>query len=338
MSYYSQSVTGHLSLMADREPIQEIIQNPQTSTERRALLKKLLEIRRYASERLALPDNDSYTSFVQLDDEAVVWNVVATPEFSMTPTTWCFPVAGCVSYRGYYKKESAEKYANKIKLTNDQASDVAVSGASAYSTLGWFDDPVYSSMLGRGDVALAEVIFHELAHQVVYVKKDSTFNEAFATTVAMYGVRQWLSDSTPERLESYELYLQRRQAFNQLIDDTSKALDAVYKSAKSAEEKAQSKRTIYRQLQLDYENLKSSWDGYSGYDKWFDRELNNAHLALVSTYWKKVPVLAEWLDACGGDFQRFYKVMAIKSKKSRASNRSDWMTGEIDCAVKSLTN
>ncbi len=331
VSYYSQSVTGHLSLMAAREPIQKIIENPETSDERRALMQRILDIRRYASERLGLPDNDSYTSFVQLDHDAVVWNVVATPEFSMTPTTWCFPVAGCVSYRGYYKKEAAEKYADKIREHKQRVSDVAVSGASAYSTLGWFDDPVYSSMLGRGDILLAEVIFHELAHQVLYVKKDSAFNEAFATTVAMFGVRQWLSETAPEQAPLYELYLERRLGFNQLIDETGGALRELYDSDESAANKAQSKQEIYGQLQLAYENLKTSWDGYSGYDKWFDRDLNNAHLALVSTYWKKVPELAHWMTICDTSFPRFYELVKAKIRNQSATIELGSITDDTDC-------
>ena len=319
--------------MADREPIDDLIQNPETDEERRALLQALVEIRRYASARLALPDNDSYTSFVELNDEAVVWNVVATPEFSMQPTTWCFPIAGCVSYRGYYKNEAAEKYAAKLRSGQKQVSDVAVSGASAYSTLGWFDDPVYSSMLRHGDIVLAEVIFHELAHQVLYVKNDSSFNEAFATTVAMFGVRRWLAESAPERLPLYELHLQRREGFNRLLDETSNALTTLYNSDKSAIEKAQSKREIYAQLQVAYQTLKATWDGYSGYDKWFDRDLNNGHLALVSTYWKRVPALAQIMEACDGDFQRFYDLMKSQSKKVGAQGFSDGMLDEVRCKV-----
>jgi len=210
-------------------------------------------------------------------------------------------------------------------------SDVAVSGATAYSTLGWFDDPVYSSMLGRGDILLAEVMFHELAHQVLYVKKDSAFNEAFATTVAMFGVRQWLNETAPEQLPLYEKHLQRRLEFNRLIDETGNALRALYDSEQSVADKAQSKQAIYDQLQLGYVDLKSGWGGYSGYDKWFERDLNNAHLALVSTYWKQVPVLASWMRVCESDFVRFYELMKSKTKNQPAKIELGAISDETSC-------
>jgi len=329
ISYYSQSVGGHLSLMAAREPIKKIIANAATPEERRIVLQQILDIRAYASASLALPDNKSYTSFVEVDNDAVVWNVVATPKLSIKPKIWCFPVAGCVSYRGYYAKSAAEKYAEGLNQDGEDY-DVAVAGASAYSTLGWFNDPVYSSMLGRGEILLAEVIFHELAHQVLYVKKDSAFNEAFATTVATFGVRQWLADTDPEQLPLYEAHLQRRLGFNELIDATSKDLNTIYISNHTDSEKVALKAARFAQLKTNYEGLKASWDAYSGYDQWFNRSLNNAHLALVSTYWKKVPDFERWMIACELDFPRFYQAMEDRASNNKNAN-IDWLSAAADC-------
>jgi len=292
------------------------------------LFKRILEIREYATQQLGLPDNDSYKSYVELDRDYVVWNVIAAPEYSLTPKTWCFPVAGCVAYRGYYAHRDAEKFAASLNA-QEQQYDVAISGASAYSTLGWFDDPVLSSMSDRGEILLAETIFHELAHQVLYLKKDSAFNEAFATAVAIAGVRQWLSED-PKKLDAYNDYLSRRLGFNQLIDEFSGKLKKAYSNDMPIEKRMAAKQSLFENLQIEYQNRKQEWGGFDGYDKWFAQDLNNAHLALISTYWKQVPHIDRWLEACEYDLPQFFQVVQkLAHQKQQLSDTLDTIT--VDC-------
>lgn len=327
ISYYHQSVAGHLSLMSDRQPIAELISSESTDADKKRLFEQVLKIRAFASSQLGLPDNKSYTSYVELEREYVVWNVVATPRFSLKPTTWCFPVAGCVSYRGYYAKAEAEQFAQQLDALGN---DIAISGASAYSTLGWFDDPVISTMLDRGEIILAETIFHELAHQVLYLKKDSAFNEAFATAVAIEGVRQWLQETGPEKLVSYEQHLERRLAFNQLIDVTSTNLTAIYQQELSAEQKALEKRQVFKDLQTRYQSFKAESNNFSGYDRWFAQGLNNAHLTMISTYWKNVPFVENWLRECENKLPDFYLKMQELSQGNQQLT-DDLRTLEPNC-------
>lgn len=320
LSYYRQSVQGHLSLMSQRESIADLIASQDTPEEKKQLLERVLKIRAYATDQLGLPDNDSYTSYVELDRDYVVWNVVATPEFSMAPKTWCFPVAGCVSYRGYYAHSNAEKYADQLKNSIENY-DVAISGATAYSTLGWFDDPVLSSMSDRGDILLAETIFHELAHQVLYLKKDSAFNEAFATAAAVAGVRQWLQDTSPDQINAYHKYLDRRLQFFQLIDKYSSKLKLHYDQNLPDVDKREGKMQIISELKNEYSQIKNTWDGFNGYDLWFGQDLNNANLSMISTYWKQVPVFEDWLKACDQNLSDFFQVMKeLTDKKQRLSD------------------
>lgn len=311
LGYYGQAVGGHLSLMNQREPIDQLLKDGNLSSRRQQQLEQAVQIRDFASRELALPDNGSYREFVELGRKAVVWNVVATPEFSLTPEEWCFPFAGCVRYRGYYSQQDAKDFAASL---DDQNYDIYVSGSGAYSTLGWFDDPLLSTMVDRGKLRMAEVIFHELAHQQLYVKNDSTFNEAFASTVGEYGVRKWASTYAPEGLEKYDKALARKADFIALLNKTSKKLKALYATDQSAILMRQSKQEIFNTMRLDYAMLKQSWNGYTGYDRWFARPLNNARLASIATYRDRVPDFARWLKQCGSDFPRFYDQMAELAK------------------------
>ncbi len=327
-SYYKQSVQGHLSLMSARQPIAELIASKETTEEKKQLFERILEIREYATQQLGLPENDSYTSYVELDRDYVVWNVIVTPEYSLSPKTWCFPVAGCVAYRGYYANKDAENFAASLN-EQEQQYDVAIAGASAYSTLGWFDDPVLSTMSDRGEILLAETIFHELAHQVLYLKKDSAFNEAFATAVSIAGVRQWLGDSDPKKLDTYNEYLSRRLGFYQLIDDFSGELKKAYAQDTTPAQKLSVKNELFKNLQVQYQNRKQDWNGFNGYDKWFAQDLNNAHLAMISTYWKQVPVFDRWLVACKYHLPDFYQtVQKLAHKKQQLSNILETITPE----------
>lgn len=303
LGYYGQSLNGHFSLMAKREPIDTLVEADDTAQSLRSKLTRAQQVRQYASEELGLPDNASYTSYVQLDRPYVVWNVIATPEFSLEPRQWCFIVVGCVNYRGYYNEQSAVAYAQKLRARGD---DVMVAGATAYSTLGWFEDPVLSTMLDQPDHYLVAVIIHELAHQQVYIKNDSAFNEAFAMTVEQEGVQRWyLDNGTARELQSYEASLRQEQAFIELVLGTRDSLDTLYSKQMDGTAMRAQKAAIFAALREDYARNRSRLG--DGYEKWFAQDLNNANLALVATYHARVEAFQELLRRNGGDLRAFYE-------------------------------
>jgi predicted aminopeptidase len=306
IDYYGQAVGGHLDLMNAREPIDEVIADPGSPPELRRRLTDSQAMREFAGAELALPVNDSYRHYVALDRPYVVWNVFATPELSLEPEQWCFLVVGCVAYRGYFAEADARALADELSA---QGLDVHVGGAIAYSTLGWFDDPLTSPMLDRGDIALAGLIFHELAHQRLYVKDDSAFNEAYASTVEEMGLRRWLAGQDPARLAEYERRLAIREGFLDLIARTREALAQVYSGSGDEEAKRAAKREVLERMLADYAALRSSWRGYEGYDRWFSGGVNNAKLAAVAIYQELVPDFRRWFGACGQDFGRFHAAM-----------------------------
>lgn len=329
LGYYAQSIRGHLSLMHQREPIDELLENGELDNARQEQLLAAQEIREFATRQLGLPDNESYRSYVQLDRDYVAWNVVATPAFSLKPLEWCFPIAGCVSYRGYFSLESAEAFAAEL---NQQGYDVAVNPVPAYSTLGWFDDPILSSMIHRGELLLAENIFHELAHQQLYVKDDSVFNEAFASAVGEQGVFHWLNQmKRSEDLLRYQRYLERKDEFFDLLKWTSGHLQLLYQEKLPVEEMQTKKLALFAELKDRYLLQKQHWGGYQGYDGWFSRNLNNARLASIAVYRDRVPDFVRWLEACQGDMSEFYATMKQLSKHDK-HRRQERLQGLADCS------
>ncbi len=304
VGYYSQAVSGHLKLMNARQPIDALLKSDSTDPDLRQKLQTLVDARAFAVDTLKLPSNDSYSTYAATGRAYVTWNVVAAEEFSLTPKLWCFPVAGCVSYKGYFKEQDANDYAAELA---EEDFDVTVGGAIAYSTLGWFDDPVLDTMLRGGDIRYVGTLFHELAHQLLYIKDDSNFNEAFASFVEQQGIRIWLeSRDESDRIARYDAFLMRSDQFNQLLQTTQGRLRELYSQDLDTEQKRQGKKRIFELMQHDYSELKASWDGYSGYDNWFKREVNNARLLAVSTYRKWVPAFEALYREQGGRLTDFY--------------------------------
>ena len=304
VGYYGQAVAGHVRLMAAREPIEDVIADPETPAAVRERLAVALAAREFAVTELGLPDNGSYTRYVQLDRSAVVYNVFAAPEFSLQAKTWCFPVAGCVVYRGYFAQARAERAAAQYAA---QGYDTLVGGAAAYSTLGRFEDPLLSTMLYRDDARLAGLLFHELAHQRIYVQDDSAFNEAFATAVEEEGVRRWLEAAGRHaELAAWRTLGERTRAFERLLAETRARLQAVYASGDPEPVMRLAKAEAFAQLRRDYAALKAAWDGWDGYDRWFDAPLNNARLVPSATYRGLVPAFRILLHQAGGDLAAFY--------------------------------
>jgi predicted aminopeptidase len=304
--YYSQAVGGHLKLMRARTPIAKLLAAPETDERLRHKLQTLVDARSFAINRLNLPDNDSYKTYAATGKKYVTWNVVAAEEFSLSAQTWCFPVAGCVSYRGYFAEADANTFAEELKAED---FDVSIGGATAYSTLGWFDDPVLDTMLRGTDIRYVGVLFHELAHQVLYVKDDSSFNEAFASFVEQQGVRLWLEQrNQADRIALYDAYLARSDGFNALLKQTRTELIELYKEGLTEAEMRDKKATIFKLMRDRYEELKASWNGYGGYDGWFKRELNNARLISVSTYQRFIPAFEAIYREAGEDLPAFYEL------------------------------
>ncbi len=326
VGYYSQAVGGHLKLMSARQPIDKLLASEDTDPELRRQLQTLVDARQFAVEQLHLPDNDSYSTYVATGRSAVTWNVVATDEFSMQARTWCFPIAGCVSYRGYFDRADAQAYADELEA---QSFDVTIGGASAYSTLGWFDDPILDTMLRGGDVRYVGTLFHELAHQVLYVKDDSNFNEAFASFVEQLGIRQWL-EHTDEggRIERYDTSLQRAEGFVNLLKDTREDLVELYAQDIPPADKRQRKQEVFDNMRSEYELLKQSWEGYAGYDNWFKRDLNNARLVAVATYRRFVPAFYAMYEEAGRELPAFYELaeeVAALDAESRQSRMLSYL-------------
>lgn len=332
VGYYAQAVNGHFDLMSKRQPLEQVMNSEDTDPEIRRKLELLRDARKFAVAELGLPNNNSYTTFVKTGKKNITWNVVATPEFSMSPKTWCFPVAGCVSYRGYFAEADAKSYEAELKA---QGFDTQIGGASAYSTLGWFDDPLLDTMLRGSDIRLAGVLFHELAHQVLYVKDDSSFNEAFATFVEQQGAKIWLeSIGRQDTIPAYDRYLERQVDFNNLLQKTRGDLVNLFREQPPSEvadieQLRKAKLAVFDTMLENYEVMKAEqWDGFDGYDNWFAKETNNARLISVSTYLKWVPAFEVLYDESGGDFKAFYKAATEWSKlpgQDRSAKLQDYL-------------
>lgn len=302
--YYLHTANGHMEVMAERKPIPELLEAEDTPEELRTKLREIAWIRHFASDRLSLPDNKSYQSYVDLDRPYVVWNVVATPELSLDPLVWCFPFAGCISYRGYFELDKAREFA---KVLQDEGNDIIVSGVPAYSTLNWFDDPALSTFSDWPSSAIARLIFHELAHQKLYVADDSAFNESFATTVELAGVELWLERFGSEQdKKNYRQRLNREKEFLALTAGTRGKLKKIYDSDMSDEEKRQRKKDVFDELRQSYAKQKERWNGYAGYDRWFET-LNNAKFASVNTYHRWVPAFKLAMQQENNSFPDFYR-------------------------------
>ncbi len=324
LTYYTQSVTGHLKLMAGREPIEDMVASPETSPGLRDKLQTVQSIRSFASQELGLPENRSYWYFTRLDRPYAVWNVVAAPRFSLEPKRWCFPIAGCVSYRGFFKREDALAKARELEA---EGLDTAVLGASAYSTLGWFADPVLSPMLDLPVPELAGLIFHELAHQRLYVAGDTAFNEAFAGVVEETGVARWeRAHGRPEQAGEWRERRDQRQAVTEILLNARAGLETLYGRSDSLDEAAMARRKaeILEGARQRYRALARMAD--AGTTNELADDLNNAHLAMVGAYRGGAPAFRRLLACVDGDLEAFYRA-AEKISEWPAERREAWLDG-----------
>jgi len=331
VGYYAQAVHGQFALLVAAKPIPVWLEDPATSEDLKVRLRRAQKMRAFASQQLGLPDNRSYTEYADLKRPAAVWNVFAAPELSLQLKTWCYPLFGCAGYRGYFDRADAEKLAADLRT---EGYEVNVAPVPAYSTLGWFDDPLLNTFINQGEGELARLIFHELAHQIVYVKDDTAFNESFATTVERVGVERWFaSESDAKTLTAYDLQEQRRADFLVLLREHRDLLAANYASDATDDEKRTRKREIFADLQTAYARLKSErWGGWGGYDRYFAQSLNNAHLSAVGAYNDLVPNFKALLHAEGDDLPRFYarvKKLADEGKEQRTKDLQEALRGEM---------
>jgi predicted aminopeptidase len=295
--YLMQAAGGQLEVARSSRPIDEVLATPSLPERTRAQLELVAQAREFAIERLGLPDGRSYREFADLGRPFPLWNVVSTPEFSLAPRLSCFPIAGCVAYRGYFREADALAAARRLRA---HGYDVSVGGVPTYSTLGHLRDPVFNSMLAWREPRLVSTIFHEMAHEQLYVRGDSAFNESYATVVAREGLRQWLVDrGSPSELAAVAAAEERDREFRALLLATRERLQELYRSDLAPEAMRIAKQRELGRLKYEYSRLRAAWGGRGDYDAWFARTLNNAHLAAVATYDDCVPGLERELAAAG---------------------------------------
>ncbi len=312
LGYYSQSVKGQLQVISRSKPIDDLLKHPGTSAELKQKLEQVKVIRQFASSELKLPDNKSYTRYADLSRPYVVWNIFAAPELSLRPYHWCYPIIGCQAYRGYFSKQPAINLAKQIK---SKGYDVSVGGIRAYSTLGWFNDPVLNTFVNYSQINLASLIFHELSHQIVYVKGDTVFNESFATMVENQGIEIWLRKNGKfDELSWYQQNQKFEDNVLSLITQYKARLDDLYQSDLERSFKLEQKQTIFSDLKTDYQKLKTDFDFNSPWDKWFAQDLNNAHLIAVGAYYDKVGEFKKLFTKSGQDFSVFYAAVKKLAK------------------------
>ncbi|MBT9455824.1 MAG: aminopeptidase [Burkholderiaceae bacterium] len=325
VGYLAQSVSGHLQLVSAARPVSQWLADESQPAGLRERLALSQRMRDFAVQELKLPDNRSYRAFADLQRPAAVWNVVAAPELSLSLKTWCFPMMGCVGYRGYFQREQADAFAQGLQ--QEPGLEVAVYGVPAYSTLGltnWLGgDPLLNTFIRYPEGELARLIFHELTHQVVYVKDDTMFNESFATAVERLGAQRWLgTHGTPAARDEFVALERRREDFRALTMRYRERLDRLYRSDADAATKRAGKAALMAELRADYAALKAgAWGGYAGYDGWFARA-NNASFGLLAAYNELTPQFEALFEREGRDFERFYAAVRALARLPRDERRA----------------
>jgi len=335
ISYYGQAIHGQCQMVSRQRPIEALLNDPATPEPLKSRLRLVLEIRQFAEKELQLPANGHYLNYADLGRPYAVWNVYAAPEFSLEAKTWWYPFVGSLEYRGYFSEARARRYATKLKA---EGLDVHVGGVSAYSTLGWFRDPVLNTFIDDSNGDLAELLFHELAHQKLFVAGDTDFNEAFATAVAEEGLRRWMrlrSDSSATA--DYEAGARRMKQFVELVSAASAKLETLYTSTSSLTDELKpaqidflrrEKLRITDELRADYQRLRAEWGGRGDYDRWFEQGLNNAQLNTVDTYYSLVPAFRRLLQKHSGELAGFYEEVRALSKLEEKERHHRLVSGE----------
>lgn len=319
--YYAQAMRGQCQMWNRQHSIESLLKDTDIPGPLKQRLRHVLDIREFAEKELHLHANGHYLRYADLGRRFAVWNVYAAPEFSLTPKSWWYPVVGRLEYRGYFSEPEARRYASKLE---QQGFDVYVGGVTAYSTLGWFRDPVLNTFIHDDDADLAELLFHELAHQRLFVSGDTDFNEAFATAVAEEGLRRWMEERhDPAAMEKYRAGYRRTEQFVHLVSGARDRLKDIYEngdiatpeqSAEGNERRRRAKQRVLKELRQGYAELKAGWGGLQDYDDWFEQSLNNAQLNTVDTYYHLVPAFRHLLREQDNDLESFYRAAAALGK------------------------
>ncbi len=331
LSYYLQSVKGQLSIMQKSQDIDDVLADQTIDPILRQQLELIENIRHFAFDELKLPESGSYTQYADLDRRYVLKNLFASDEFSISLLRWCYPIVGCTGYRGYFDEKMLAEFRATLEL---QGKDIYIANVPAYSTLGWFDDPVLNTFIYWPELRIAGLIFHELAHQRLYIDDDTQFNESFAVAVQQAGVEKWLFQNEQfEKLKRYKQHLANRQLIVNLIDQTRSELKQLYQMDLSDTDKRLVKKQLLARLKQKYRQLSSRFEVADGFKFWFKGEINNAKLASISTYHKKVKAFRNLLENRQGDYVQFFKqvkIIASLSKPERYQCLSKWEdnTGE----------
>jgi predicted aminopeptidase len=330
LTFYAQAIKGQYQIAARREPVDALLAAGETPEGLKRQFRLVERLRAFAEVELKLPVDGHYRKYADLQRPYVVWNVQAAPRFSLEPKRWWYPVVGRLEYRGYFSEDAAQAYADTLTR---QGYDVAVSGVEAYSTLGWFKDPLLNTFIHHPESDLAELLFHELAHQQLFVGGDTDFDEAFATVVGQAGARRWLAAAgDASRCEEYEAALRRSDQFVKLVLAARARLETVYGDTRDEEGRvkaarvppqpparlAAEKERLWGQLRRDYVQLRQQWGGDSRYEAWFARELNNARLNTIANYYDLVPGFERLLKEHPGDLPAFYAAAERLSKLPKA--------------------
>jgi predicted aminopeptidase len=312
VSFYRQAIAGEYEILAHRKSINDLLKDPKTPPKLKAKFEQVLKIRKFAVEELKEPGDDAYVKYTDLHRPYVVWNVNIAPALSLDPKTWWFPIVGRASYRGYFNEASARRYAAPWEK---KGWDVYVDGVEAYSTLGWFSDPLLNTFIYEPEADLADVIFHELAHRRLFIEGDTDFNESYATAVASEGVRRWFAASNnPKDYEAYLRARNRDREFIHLIMGARNELQTVYTNASLTDpEKLKRKEEIIARLRADYTKKKVEWHD-NGYDGWFAEPINNAKLNTISAYFEFTPAFTALIRAQNGDMEKFYAAVEALGK------------------------
>ena len=315
LGYYWQSVQGHARLLQAARPLDEWIANESTPAPLRARLQLAQRARHFAVQELGLPDNASYRSYADLGRSAAVWNVVAAPPYALELHRWCFPFTGCIGYRGYFQEADAQAEGARLAA---QGLEVDVYGVPAYSTLGYLDwaggDPLLNTFIGWPEGEFVRLLFHELAHQVVYAQGDTLFNESFATAVERLGTERWLAtQARPEVRQAFAASEERRQAFRALTRATRARLAEIYEQNKAPAHDSQAlnamKSGAMQDFRAQYAVLRERWLAQGarveGYDRWV-AQANNASFAAQAAYDAWVPAFEALFAQQGQRWDAFY--------------------------------
>ncbi len=313
VKFYGQAAGGQFEILRKSRPIPPIIADLQTDPKLRKQLMAIQSIRQFAADQLSLPGTKSYGTYADLGRKYVTWVLYASPEFSLKPRTWWYPFLGHLDYRGFFKEEDAKQLAIELRERGD---DVEIGGVDAYSTLGWFHDPVLNCFVQNPDIYLAEIIFHELTHRRLFRHGDTAFNESLASAYSEEGVKRWLvAQKRKADLLRYEKLLVRRSQFYDRIDSARLQLEQLYASGKSNEQMRCEKSAVLHGLQENFRDLRRRWGGH-GLESWLKEDLNNAHLISIITYQKNVPVFYQLLKDCCGNVDLFFaKASRLKLEK-----------------------